>query len=427
MGAQRLTLMLAPLALAGVLAPAFGAPEDLLVTGQYAPFGDAARWTDAPAPDMQPRPLRLQPTEHLQHSRALHPGFLESLAQLRLSRGLIWVAYVGGLLALGASVLLLLRVFWLRAQRMIEEARAARLWHRWRPILSEWLANGSGPMPNLRPEDRLAFLTMWTEAHEGMRGDAKRRLNALGRALDLERIALEMMELRDLGSRLWAVLALGNLESWAAWPRLHALALEPDPWMSFAAARAMVRIHAGRATRELMPHFVLRPDWPLSRLLTGLRGAGRDAVSTPLSVAIATTPDERLPRALSFVSAARSEDLRPAILYRLQHSQDPQVIAAVLRHYRDPRDLPLLRQYCDHPEWFVRVQAVRAVGMLGGGPEDLALLLRRLEDEAWWVAFRAAEALASPRFAPTLTQLPPMSARAQEMLGNARQAMANAA
>lgn len=355
------------------------------------------------------RPVYLRLAPHLGHARE----------RARELGPIARAAYASGSLALGAAVLLLLRILWLRAARRLQESRTRRSWHRWRPVLTDWLVNGSGPTPPLRSEEQVAFLMVWNEAQESVRGDARQRLNSLARALDLESVALRLLDHRDLATRLWAALALGNLESWAARPRLYALALDVDPWLSFAAARALVRIHPARAVRELMPHFVLRLDWARSRVLTVLREAGPEAVSVPLLVAIATTPEDRLPRALSFTSAARSESLRPAILYRLRHTDDPQVIAAALRHHRDPRDLPMLRRYCDHPSWFVRVQAVRAVGALGGGAEDRDLLVRRLDDQAWWVAFRAAEALAGARFSSELAACE-LTARAQAMLDEAR-------
>jgi HEAT repeat protein len=77
---------------------------------------------------------------------------------------------------------------------------------------------------------------------------------------------------------------------------------------------------------------------------------------------------------------------------RLKRSQTPPLWANVLRHLHDPDHLEIVRESCDHPVWFVRVQAVNALGRMGG-PGDVDRLVALLTDPEWWVRFRAAEAL----------------------------------
>ena len=60
-------------------------------------------------------------------------------------------------------------------------------------------------------------------------------------------------------------------------------------------------------------------------------------------------------------------------------------------------DLTIVRELTRHDAWFVRVQAVQALGRLGV-PGDEDLLLLALNDREWWVRYRAAQALYSLRY-----------------------------
>lgn len=281
----------------------------------------------------------------------------------------------------------------MHGRRVRREAREARLAASWTPILGDWASGIETEPPDLPAKDVAEFLQVWNEAHESVRGAARVRLEQLAARVALAPKALQLLHSGTLAGRMWAALTLGSLRHRPAWDELSRLVQTPSPWMSFTAALALTRIAPAHAMTELMPYFVERRDWSRSRLLVVLRDAGPAAVSPPLAQAIQTAPESELPRLLSFASAADPAGLRPAILQRLDRTQDPQVIAACLRHHRDVRDLPRLRLLIEHPAWIVRVQAARSLGALGEA-EDVGRLIKRLDDDAWWVSFRAAQALA---------------------------------
>ncbi len=315
------------------------------------------------------------------------------------SEPLVRYAVVAGVATFALSALLLLRILHMHGQRLRREMREARLVELWGAVLGDWASGIKTKPPELPTSDVASFLHLWNEAHEAVRGAARERLDRLAVRIALAPMVVRLLHSEELASRMWAALTLGNLRHRPAWDELWRLAHTPSPWMSFTAARALTRIAPAEAMAELMPYFVQRNDWSRSRLLLVLRDAGPPAVSPPLARAIETAPESELPRLLSFSSAADPALLRPAILQRLERTQDPQVLAACLRHHRDARDLPRLRQLIEHPAWIVRVQAARALGALGRA-EDVGRLIKHLDDDAWWVSFRAAQALAESGLVP---------------------------
>lgn len=312
---------------------------------------------------------------------------------------LVRYASLAGAAIFALSTLLLLRILHMHGQRLRREAREMRLAARWAPVLGDWASGAETAPPDLPTADVTAFLHLWNEAHQSVRGAARERLEQLAARVALASKAVRLLHSGSLASRMWAALTLGSLRHRPAWDELQRLVQTPSPWMSFTAALALTRIAPTQAMAELMPYCVERRDWSRSRLLLVLRDAGPAAVSPPLAQAIQTAPESELPRLLSFASAADPARLRPAILQRLEHAQDPQVIAACLRHHRDSRDLPRLRQLIEHPAWIVRVQAARSLGALGQA-EDVGRLIKRLDDDAWWVSYRAAQALAESGLVP---------------------------
>ena len=76
----------------------------------------------------------------------------------------------------------------------------------------------------------------------------------------------------------------------------------------------------------------------------------------------------------------------------MNESEDEEALSAACGALWHPQDAPIARKLCSHPQWTVRVSAVRTLARIGS-PEDAPLLVRLLADEAWWVRYRAAEAL----------------------------------
>jgi HEAT repeat protein len=76
----------------------------------------------------------------------------------------------------------------------------------------------------------------------------------------------------------------------------------------------------------------------------------------------------------------------------LAATADDEVAAQCLKFLREPSDLPSVRPRLSHPNWVVRLQAVRALSRFGS-KEDLTQLATLLSDSVWWVRYRTAQAL----------------------------------
>jgi HEAT repeat protein len=78
----------------------------------------------------------------------------------------------------------------------------------------------------------------------------------------------------------------------------------------------------------------------------------------------------------------------------VHRTNDPDVLGACLRIFRDPEDLDTVRAFLGDPRWQVRVQAASALGRVGTA-DDEPRLARMLGDPEWWVRYRAAHAVAA--------------------------------
>ncbi|MDW8469377.1 MAG: HEAT repeat domain-containing protein [Burkholderiales bacterium] len=142
-----------------------------------------------------------------------------------------------------------------------------------------------------------------------------------------------------------------------------------------------------------------REDWPVARIAAMLRECDRDAVAEALAQALAarlkraSQAESEIVRLLQLAKVANSALLRPAVCRLLERPAPAQVVAAALAALWHPEDAEHARRALGHPEWFVRVAAVRALDRIGG-PEDRERLVALLSDSSWWVRYRTAQTLA---------------------------------
>lgn len=317
-----------------------------------------------------------------------------------LSDPLLRTALWAGLGAVLVSMLLLVYIVVLRLTLIERHRRDQRFMATWRPIMLATIAHEPVILPVLTKPERHAFLKLWNHFQESLRGEARSRLNDLALQCRIGEVVRPMLRERSVRDRLIAIFTLGHLHDHAAWQDLVTLAADPHPLLSICAARALLQIDSARALHVLMPAFIARGDWSVAKVTAMLSEAGADAISLPLVNAVTTLTaiakeDEttfKLARLLQFLDAAHTEQAAEAILHVLEVATDHGIIAACLRALRDPRGLEFVRAYVSHPIWFVRIQAARALGRLGGH-QDRERLVALLSDPVWWVRYRAAQAI----------------------------------
>ena len=314
-----------------------------------------------------------------------------------ISDPFIAAAWVVGLVALAITIALALQVLAMRERSVRRERRRAAVTAAWRPILFERVLGDDSPLPAVARRDEDTFLLLWTQLQDGLRGDARARLNAVAAEVGAPAVARRRLAHDAALDRLLALRTLGYLGLADDYP---AVALHLDdrrPYLCLAAARALVHIDPARAVDDVLPRLAERGDWPVPLFATVLGEADAGRLATRFRALHATIGSERRVRLLPLLlilDAAIGDELLGGLLAT---ADDPEVLGAALRCVRSPGLLRDVRRLCAHPSWAVRTQAAAALGRVGG-PAERDVLLGLLTDAQWWVRYRAAKALACGRF-----------------------------
>lgn len=311
-----------------------------------------------------------------------------------------------GIVSLMASILVLHAHATFKARR-IERAQ------------SEWIACLLDPEPHpsslvVRPGDIEAFMKVWARILESVRGDYRDALVAFLHKTRVPELLRRRLKQGFLRERLLCVATLGSIQDEPSRPALAELALGKDPFLSLAAASALVRIQPRESVEMLLPHMVARHDWPLSRVHAALSEGDPGMVSNELvGFVMASMPDVPL-RAIRLMGLVRQESRSMLIrtLLMFQVDMDWESEAALLDEIQDPLLGDLARDRLSHPEWRVVVAAVKAIGRVGDS-DDVLAVFPLLEHGQWWVRYRAARTIASlPGIKPIEIEL--MASRHQD-------------
>jgi HEAT repeat protein len=304
-------------------------------------------------------------------------------------------AWGAGLLSVALSAALVLQVLRMRRRLGRRARRREAVFAAWRPILFEAIAGGEPSLPPLAARDEDAFLLLWVQVQDGLRGEALRRLAALGEAVGAHALARRRIGGGDALGRILALRTFGYLGRAEDWGVVLRWLDDPRAYLSLAAARALVRLDADRAAGEILGRLAARLDWPVPLFASILADASAPRLSSRLAALCRDLPAPALVRLLPLATLVE-EPVVDAILAGLleRASEDPDVLSAALRHVRSPAHLPAVRRAAEHERWSVRVQAAAALGRVGE-PGDRDLLVGMLKDREWWVRYRAAQALAA--------------------------------
>jgi HEAT repeat protein len=302
-------------------------------------------------------------------------------------------AFGTALAALASAVALLVIIAMLRVARRWRAWRLARGVDRWREALHLATEDPArAALPAIAAVDLPDFLMLWNHFQESIKGAAADNLATLLRRERIDERALAMLRRRSLRLKLIAITALGHLREERAWHELARLSQGPGPVISFAAARALLRIEPRRALDLLAPSIVRRSDWSLARLGSIFHELGPDLVTPPLVTMLVARPRHGLDRVVRLARFGHRGRISTIVRGWLSASDDPEVIVAALDYVESLEDLPWARGAARHPAWAVRMAAARAIGRVGERRE-LAILLELLRDPVWWVRYHAAQAL----------------------------------
>lgn len=297
-----------------------------------------------------------------------------------------------------AVVLLLVSILLLRYVRLAKERRRQRVTETWRPLLAQCVVEIPDTLPPLKPRDHVVFLYLWNHCFESIRGDARAQLNELARRMGTDQFAKRLLRARLLRRRLLAMVTLGHLQERSIGNELVATLQHDNAFLSLVAAKALLNIDAQAAIPLLIPVMSHRKDWSPLKVIAMFEAVGADLAAETIAKAATQAPPEIAARLIRHLAATRSSQGLPPLRTLLQERPpSDDVLSACLFLFgqcSDPRDVTTVREHLTHPTWYVRLQAASALGKMGV-EEDEPRLIRLLDDDHWWVRYRAAEALSN--------------------------------
>lgn len=295
-------------------------------------------------------------------------------------------------------VLLLTSILLFRRHRLAAQHRRQRVITTWKPLLEQYVQEPLHTLPALTRRDHVVFLYLWNEHYESM-GDAMiAQLVYVAQRVGSHHLAKELLHSHQLSHRMLGVVTLGRLQDQSAWTPISILVTHHNSFLAFNAAQALLRIDPKAALSLLLPVLGRRADWSPLKIVSMLQTVGRDLASEVLAQAAIQGDPDISPRLIRYLPGTKSQHGLPILRQFLRDEAcSTNMLAAslfVFGEFRDPADLPMVRQYLTHEAWYVRVQAATALGKLGT-VEDEDRLIDLFNDEQWWVRYRAGEALVS--------------------------------
>ncbi len=308
------------------------------------------------------------------------------------------LATIAAISIYSAVGLLLLGILLLRFIRRAKEQRRRAVTEIWRPLLAQCVVEVPDVLPPLTTGDHLVLLYLWNHCYESIRGEARTNLKELARRTGTAQFAKTLLRARLLRRRLLAIVTLGHLQERSIWNDLAAMLQADNAFVSLVAAKALLHIDATAAIPLLIPVISRRHDWSPLKVVAMFEPAGPDIAAEAIArAACEATPDIGA-RLIRHIAATQSQHaLLPIREFLRKGTPSDDILAACLFLFgecSDPRDVATIRAHLSHPTWFVRLQAASALGKVGV-ESDEARLLALLNDEHWWVCYRAAEALSN--------------------------------
>ena len=304
----------------------------------------------------------------------------------------IHFSLVLGLTVLALSLLTLFVIAVLKIMQKIQSRRQAVFKKKWQAVLAEATFQEVQDLPQLPPRQFYLFIKMFNSFHKHMHGASGDNLNKMAYQLQILPRVLRMLHSRRAPKKLTAVMTLGYLRELSAWDDLVIILQHANPLLAFAAALSLQNIHSENAMAFLIPKIIEHTDWPATIVAQMLQSAGPLKITKEFARAVLAAPAHKIPKLMKYFKILEPTLYNKELRIILGTHTDPEVIAAGLGALNEPKDSEIVVRYLQHPIWYVRVQAMRALGRLGSS-EHIGDLTAAMNDPEWWVRYRAAQAL----------------------------------
>lgn len=300
-----------------------------------------------------------------------------------------------------ATIVLFMYTVGLRVATISAGQRRRALLGTWRDVFALSMlsaeAAGEATLPRVRWADRIDLLEEWNRARSIVDGGAADNLVLLAKRTRIPKLAARLIARRRVRSKILAVQTFGHLRDPSRRDDIAELVEHDNTALSITAAEALVEIDPAFGAAKVIPMINRRRDWPKNRVSIILRLAGSERISEPMYRAIRSADSEGIVYLLQFARLVEAEVLDALVEDLLRSSSHPGVLTAALKLVSGFGGVPRIAWLTQHDAWFVRMQAAKVLGRIGQ-QEHLSLLEALLDDEEWWVRYRAAQSIASLPF-----------------------------
>ncbi|MDH5230546.1 MAG: HEAT repeat domain-containing protein [Gammaproteobacteria bacterium] len=186
-----------------------------------------------------------------------------------------------------------------------------------------------------------------------------------------------------------AVIALGNLKEYKIWHDLVRMLNSDNATLALASFKALMSIGALLQFKE---RYLFHSEWPVAYFIGILDETAKKETCEILSKMPFPDDQEQLIRMMQYIAELKCANTFGRIDELIDSHPDPKVLTLALQTIDDNQGRGVALKLSQHDYWHVRSQAVSALGRIGD-VRDAALLANKMSDPAWWVRYRAAQAL----------------------------------
>ena len=299
------------------------------------------------------------------------------------------------------SLLLVIALFVAHWWHGLRDARGARLGDALRPMVARWAERGADAtelawLEQLPPRDgRTALVALLGEIAQ-LGPDGAARVRGALRQSGLAARELARLRHRSATRRIEACRLAGRLGDAAAVPLLLERLRDPDPGVRREAVRALGELRAVDAIPDLAQAIEAMGEWSNLLLVMALVRMGPGGAHA-VGALLATARSPGMTKALLQVTGRLGSAAEPAVIRTLASHPDPEVRVEAVRALGliapDAESAAVCLAAMDDPEWPVRALAASSLGRLRDA-RAIPRLARALGDPAYWVRHHAAEAMA---------------------------------
>ena len=294
----------------------------------------------------------------------------------------------------GLAIVLILFLVVFKLIRQVRTENREALLASWLPVMHRALANGEINYLPLKHSRKILLLDFWNRMFDSSRPQEREVLRQFADKNDLPALAASLLKSRSRGEKLLGLRSLGNIGDRAYYDQVLPFSRSEKDYLALTATRALLMMEPDRAAEGLLEK-ALERQWPRKIVAELVRLTEARLWQDSASRILQRGNPEDINSLLHFIEGIDLPGIRDDVYtyYRANDESQPSVLA-VLRYLGSvghPGDKPLFTSLIAHPDWVVQVRAIQSLGPLA---DDKSLLEPYLNDENWWVRYRAAKVLA---------------------------------